>query len=915
LSNNLVWRHFTFTPVTASAVRVVVKRALNMSSRITEVQAFQTAVAPDARFLSKRYFDCDSTGANCTLVRSIYQRFEQDGDTDPATSDGGQSNRRLASDSTQYNDDLVNGAPRFAAVNRSDFDGLGHYREVDTDGNFGSGDVKQTSTIFNPGSGTYPGSFTLPPANAVWFLHAAVRTRMVEGNTATVDEFCYDSTGFMSRTRRWASGNALGAQGATDVVTAMTNDGSGQAGTIRYFGGGFQPIATGDLCSLSLPSSDSYRIVQTFVGGVFQRSVFVDSSGSAVAPPSVDRDIDSGTGLVKVERDTTGLASTYSYDALGRRLSTQQDGALKITVSYVRATGPGGAGLTKAQVATAPDGAVLWQTGITYDSFGLKWREQRSTLTSGMASKYSLYSALDQLQSWSEFSTGSPKYTTVLSWDPFNRPKRIRPPEGAAHDVTYGYAGEFSVTRTAAMGTWYDGTTGQVLEYPRSKTDTYDRQHRRWRASVQGRIPSTTPDSAFVRQYDVGNRLATVSINGRVVASNSYDGNGNLTVSTDEWSQRSQSSFDALGLPHQRTSAGGVLSLDYDRAGRLIAVRNGSAILKDYQYSTSSTGNDRSLGRVTRARRFGQQPGGSPWTVSRTYTYAGTAGQISQVVTALFDGVHDEEFKQSYSYDAQGNVIDVGYPLEASLDAGSLGRDRHVVTSFSQRLPTSVQDVVSQRSTQPWITAAAYWPNSLPSSITAGNGVRTDISPDPFDVPRPAGVATSGVVTLYGQPDQNWSSGAFQYDGLGALVRVGSTYYLDAAGSSMEPDPGAPAPPAECDWTDEFGLDIAGLPDPSACQPLAFYYYDADDKLICIENRMADTRKWTFEGLDGRVLTEYVRKNTTRTWLRTDDSVYFRGDLIGSEHRGPGEPTTRKYIQQGFGASGIATDANGARAQ
>ena len=38
--NNLVWRKFTFTPVTTDRIRVLVNSALNSYSRITEVEAW-----------------------------------------------------------------------------------------------------------------------------------------------------------------------------------------------------------------------------------------------------------------------------------------------------------------------------------------------------------------------------------------------------------------------------------------------------------------------------------------------------------------------------------------------------------------------------------------------------------------------------------------------------------------------------------------------------------------------------------------------------------------------------------------------------------------------------------------------------------------------------------------------------------
>ncbi|MGH9237936.1 MAG: S8 family serine peptidase [Vicinamibacterales bacterium] len=45
-NNNLVWRHFAFTPITTPRVRILVNDALGGYSRITEVEAWGTGIAP-----------------------------------------------------------------------------------------------------------------------------------------------------------------------------------------------------------------------------------------------------------------------------------------------------------------------------------------------------------------------------------------------------------------------------------------------------------------------------------------------------------------------------------------------------------------------------------------------------------------------------------------------------------------------------------------------------------------------------------------------------------------------------------------------------------------------------------------------------------------------------------------------------
>jgi hypothetical protein len=59
-NNNLVWRRFTFTPVTTTRIRVFIMAALNGSSRVVEVEAWGTAAfgsTPEAAELLPRSFD------------------------------------------------------------------------------------------------------------------------------------------------------------------------------------------------------------------------------------------------------------------------------------------------------------------------------------------------------------------------------------------------------------------------------------------------------------------------------------------------------------------------------------------------------------------------------------------------------------------------------------------------------------------------------------------------------------------------------------------------------------------------------------------------------------------------------------------------------------------------------------------
>ena len=73
-------------------------------------------------------------------------------------------NRRLVSTRTVFEDDSA----RYADLDLSKLDGLGHYRQSATNGNFDSGNVRTGFTNFNPSNGTYPGSFVMVGSTAPW---------------------------------------------------------------------------------------------------------------------------------------------------------------------------------------------------------------------------------------------------------------------------------------------------------------------------------------------------------------------------------------------------------------------------------------------------------------------------------------------------------------------------------------------------------------------------------------------------------------------------------------------------------------------------------------------------------------------------------------------------------------------------
>jgi hypothetical protein len=125
--------------------------------------------ATGSRYLSVESFDC-SSGSCPPTTRTKYIRYVTDGTIEDSNhaiqSVSSEFNPRVESERMIYEDGTL------ADVDRSDFDGFGHYRTTITGGTFGSGNVRTSSTNYNPGtdaSGKRNGVFAFADADP-WVL-------------------------------------------------------------------------------------------------------------------------------------------------------------------------------------------------------------------------------------------------------------------------------------------------------------------------------------------------------------------------------------------------------------------------------------------------------------------------------------------------------------------------------------------------------------------------------------------------------------------------------------------------------------------------------------------------------------------------------------------------------------------------
>ncbi len=736
--------------------------------------------APDAtgnRFLSTKTYV-----AGGALLRSSFARYEVDagtgfgGTVDQAT----KRNQRLVSTRTVFDDDLDQGVPRYADVDLSNFDGLGHYRTTQSGVDFGTSAVRIETTDFNSGRGTYPGSFTMLGSSEKWILDTYASQQATEAGKTAKRTFYFDANGWLERTR--VHHLDTGAEAGKDVVVETLQT-AGNLSTESYYGGDVPgTLGTGPLATLTLPATQ-YRIDYTTQFGSRATATYVDAGGAPLSFKTLDQTIDSSSGLVASSRDTSAIATTYEYDGLGRlrfaKPQANHDGWTEYV--YTLATGP--SALAGVDIKQQPNGGgtALAQRTVKFDALGRVWQEQQLMPDGTWATRQTLYYANGWMQSVSELGNVAKK-TTYSGYDPFGRPGTVTPPDGSAHEVRFVYAGARSVARSVNV------VDAPNTEHAAWTTELYDRQGRlsQVREEAQGSYPSFT-NSTTNYTYDVGGRLARVQQQTSAGTQNrwfTYDQRGFLLSeqhpekgasadgivfysnydSRGHAGRKHECSTQACNAPEPKAD----LTVSYDRAERMKTVSQaGVGMLKSFTYGSSNAAGVRTNGRLELATRYNYV--GAPFNltmqVDETYTYGGRQGRPSRRVThnGLAGSSPDRIFEQTWTYDHLGNVTSLGYPN----------------CTFAQcpSVPRTVSQVYTQgklAAVTGYANSITYHPNGTVNQVTHANGVVDTQAADPNGMARPASLAARRA----GAASDLWSTGTYAYDGAGNVKKMGNAYFL-----------------------------------------------------------------------------------------------------------------------------------------
>lgn len=662
--NNTTWRHY-FSMCPGGCPQA--EQAFDYGLPLTHTTSVPHGPPDDGagRFLSLEVIEAGTT------VRTLYVKYDHD---PSSVSTGGSDdlqyftrlNQRLASRRVLYGAPQQNPTPTadYADDVYSSFDGLGHYRVHTTGGNFPGPDASsannntKTWTVdYNASTGSYPGTYTPWPTASPWMLSGHTFSQVQEGALGQMpyESVCIDaSTGFL-RGRRTHVQSGPGYS-ANDLVAVFEQTG-GNVMKESYLGGdggGLPTDATnGAICHIadalvsspgSLPTP-RYQLTHEYSWGLRNTSRYTGFTFKVL-----DRTIDQRTGLTTSERDSALRQTTYTYDGAHRRLTTvTPSGESAVDYTY---RNPAGSDLLRV---TTSKGSVAVPPGpITRETFDLFGRTTELETKEAGGTSYSSRRTLYNSLGWKTFigeQGGAAQFgTTIVSFDPFGRPRTIRPADGSSHDVTVVYAGDKQVTRTTKVATAVGPETNAVT------VETYDRFGRLFEV--------TEPNGKFTRYtYDAADRLRTVCQNrtgstcGQTRTFN-YDNRGFLTSEQHPEASVTYGAYDARGHALQKQDGVHDLTFVYDDAERLTEVKEtGGATLKSLTYASATGAGD--WQQVKTASRANIVPSYGTTTITETNTYAGVHGRISQRLTTVSTG---ESFTQSFGFDASGQLSTLGYP-------------------------------------------------------------------------------------------------------------------------------------------------------------------------------------------------------------------------------------------------------------
>lgn len=658
---------------------------------------------------------------DCTKTRTTYADYEvqRAGLCRPEYDMGCLLDSRRRDEKTVYHDDQDrDDQSRWVRIDRSDDDGLGHYREeVTSTSSWGPVTVPTRTSYqnFNPDVGT----LTLDPEThrvqtdiippSTWILDTYDVQWVEENGVYRGGEACFDPTkGHLEYMRTWSceegesedydcagaddDGTLTDVRSSTDLVVRRIVSSQGELDTERHYGADTFATPTGDAwCSDShwAEGDADYAVVYDYDHG-FLEEKYVDGG----LTKEIDREADHDTGWTASETLDSGEVVSYRYDGMGRVQWITS--ALTAGRHYEYTAPAADAGwqvdetvYEKGLDPDDPQGEIR-STSVSYDGLGRPVGETLPTDTGGTVTRSMTYSPGGQLASITSLDNSSKE--RALGYDWAGRLVRRQDFDNSKSQRHYaGIRRTDSITCVDVgddpLSTGICTNTGLGTAEAKVDRDPFGRVLRT--ESAEGIITKIVYDPAgrqisASRADDTGGPLESQSR--RWV----HDGRGFLRIENiPERDVKSvYSNFNTRGqartIQEREKGESGTLRrssrLTYDPAGRLLTLKVDGDPVKTFTYHPSGSGK----GQVDLATRYNYREGntsGVPdtvnggwqegaWEVESDFGYDAAGRRNSRKTTVVWDpdddGGGDESaatvFTQGWGYDDLGNVTSITYP-------------------------------------------------------------------------------------------------------------------------------------------------------------------------------------------------------------------------------------------------------------
>lgn len=666
------------------------------------------------------------------------------------------------------------GAVCYTLEEYSDFDGLGHFRNVTRSTNIGSVPSRTTRTAYKrpskpahtyvPGGTNDPSRYMIG-ASEPWIVSLYDETSVKEGALdAVTSQVCMDAATGLVRGVRTIRQHATATTPRKELLTVLTHDRGDVTGE-KYFGG--ETAAGADTCNGS--GTPAYQLEHSYAYGTRRRSRFTTADTVFY---TLDTDVEPNTDLVKTARDEAGVAKTFTYDAVGRLASvTEPAGGSRSVYTYDLTVRPARVIARVFDATATDDSKPLTESYFYYDGFGRlvvqKTREPNGWATT--STKFDLFGriASESLPVFTaDSSSAVPAAAPVVryAWDMLDRRTEQSFPDGSVVSTLYGSRTIDHETKKAGVVAakvkqTFDGfdrlqSVTEYLDASASPATThYKYNHRDQLTGVIAAIDNdpNNPSTAVQQRtltYDLAGLLVHEDHPESEPASYEYDALRNIT--------RKKVTSTQAGFNVDLTYA-------YDGAGRPKEVRDSLGVLKEWKYGSVS-GMPGFARLETQIRH--NRDGALDRVVTDQFDYD-AVGRVSKKTTTIAEVDNDPAtpdsavtLTQNFQYTPLSHPAFIEYPTCSNCGGiGAQGRsialeyeDGRVlhVAGVTATLPTGA---FPRRNPAPSVpqgiayTAAGQVHAVQHATAAGGAGVLDRYEPDPSGMPR------VGAITFSGAPD------------------------------------------------------------------------------------------------------------------------------------------------------------------